>query len=304
MLQRWRREGRDAIECLVLPGLAAVLPWRWCYALFRRLAGWRWLYREACAASVAGARARGWLDEAGVADWERACRLVCLVDHADFFLALTRRDAWMNRHLTVCGQWPAASGPALLCTFHWGAGMWGLRHAGASGLAPHALGAPLRAETCPGRSVLYHYYGWRNRAVRNAVRSAPIDASAGLREVLKALRRGEQVMAAVDVPADQAAASTRISFLGQPARVPRALFRLAAEQGFPVTVYLTGFDLHSGRRTLDIVPVATDGTADALTRAVFAHLETAVRRSPPAWHFWAVAERFFDDSPPAPAGGA
>ena len=36
--RRLRGEARDLIELVLVPGLAAVLPWRWCFVLFRSLA--------------------------------------------------------------------------------------------------------------------------------------------------------------------------------------------------------------------------------------------------------------------------
>ena len=34
VVQRLRREGRDVLELVLLPGLAAVLPWPVCFKLF------------------------------------------------------------------------------------------------------------------------------------------------------------------------------------------------------------------------------------------------------------------------------
>ena len=41
--QRLRTEARDLIELVLAPGLASVLPWPWCFAIFKRLARVRWL---------------------------------------------------------------------------------------------------------------------------------------------------------------------------------------------------------------------------------------------------------------------
>jgi hypothetical protein len=291
----WRRLGtelRDLTECVLLPGLAALLPWRVGFRLLRVFSRFGWLYRERCEAALRHAVSLGQVGAADAAAWVRAARLVILVDHADFMLAITRGDGWMRRHLRVTGRWPDG-GAAILCTFHWGAGMWGLRHAGASGLKPHALVAPLERAAFPHNTVLYHYYRLRNRAVQRALGSAPIDATKGLRRVVSALRTDEQVMAAVDVPADQVSASEIIPFMGYSARVPRALFKLAVERQMPLTVYVTGFDPGTGMRSLQIEEVLPQESVERMAAAVFTHLEQAIRTQPPAWHFWAVADRFF-----------
>ena len=294
--QRLRTEVRDLIELVLVPSLAMVLPWRWCFAIFKRLARVRWLYGAACAQALAQAQQRGQV--ANAAHWETIRRLVTLVDHADHYLAVTRSNRWMQRYLTVKGHWPSPHEPGILCTFHWGAGMWGLRHAGASAMQGHALVAAMEGTPFAGRTVLHWYVRARTRSVGKALGRAPLEVSGNLRPVLQALRRKEQVMAAVDVPSDQVAASVPVQIAGMAARVPKALLRLAVEQKVPVTVYLTGIDMDTGQRTLRIVPLPVLEDVDTLVAAVFTHLSEAIQEDSAAWHFWGEATRFFTERPP------
>lgn len=288
---RLQRELRDLIECVLIPGLAGILPWSWAYAVFRQLSRIACLYRE----SVEGAPAAMAVGLAGDdTNWARHRRLVTMVDHADYYLACLRSDRWMRRHLSVVGNWPSGEQAALLCTFHWGAGMWGLRHAAHSRLRAHALVAALNPEHFRGRWIYYHYIRLRNRAVSRALGTRPLEVGTSLRPLLKALKAGEQGLAAVDVPADQVSAAERIRFLGQHARVPRALLRVAVEQKLPVTVFLTGFRLADGSRFLRIQQLGTSDELSELLGKVFVLLEEAVREEPALWHFWPVADRFFE----------
>ncbi|MGB7421842.1 MAG: hypothetical protein WA917_08205, partial [Comamonas sp.] len=176
---RLHAEWRDALELVLLPGLAALLPWRWGFRVLRRLARRDALYHDASHAALAQARALGWaVDEA---DWLLKRRLVTLVDHADFFLSRTRGDGWMRRHLRVQGDWPATDAAGIVCTFHWGAGMWGLRHARAHGLRLHPLVAPLEGAQFKGRTVLHGYARARTAEVGRALGCQALDVSAGLR---------------------------------------------------------------------------------------------------------------------------
>ena len=100
--QRVRTELRDLIELVLLPGLAAVLPWRWCFALFKALAHRPWLYRQACERALAEAKARVTIDDEARWLWTR--RLITLVDHADLYLSATRSNAWLRQHVTVQGH--------------------------------------------------------------------------------------------------------------------------------------------------------------------------------------------------------
>lgn len=288
-------ESRDVLELVLLPGLAAILPWCFCFPLFRRMARWQWLYREACDTALKQARARGWAGQ-DEAHWLWVRRLVTLVDHADHYLGLTRGDSWMRRHLQVTGEWLPPGQAAVLCTFHWGAGLWGLRHAAASGLRPHALVAPVSRHAFLGRRVLYWYIRSRVHHVSTTLDSPALDVSASLRPALRALRRAEPIMAAVDVPSDQVSASTPIMLLGMRASVPRGLLRVAVDTGVPVQVYVTGFNTQTGERFLRIKTLEACTEVDSLVAKVFGELEAVISEDAPAWHFWGIAERFFKSS--------
>ena len=291
-LKRLRAELRDLLEVVLLPGLAAFLPWPLCFRIFRRLARWQWLYREAADRSLAHARAMGWAPDPHA--WSISRRLVTLVDHADLYLARTRSDAWMRRHLDVSGQWDAAAGAQVLCTFHWGAGMWALRSAAAAGLDAHMLVARLDNEQFRHRRVFYHYIRARTATIARALRNATLDPVQDLRRLLALLRAGGQIIAAIDVPSDQVSASVTVRIAGHTARMPRGLLKMAVEQQLPVSVFVTGIDLATGRRFLRIVPLGVQRDVEGLVAAMFSHLDQAIRQDPAAWHFWSESERFFE----------
>jgi len=292
MMQRLRTEWRDLLELVLLPGLAAVLPWSWCFAVFKRLARWRWLYREPCEAALTQARQRGWAGE-DEAHWLWVRRLVTLVDHADHYLGLWRSDAWMRKHLQVQGQWPAPGQAVLLITLHWGAGYWGLRHAAAHGLQPHALVATLGSQAYQGRAVLSWYASARNANVARTLQASTIDIAQHLKQVIRALRNQQALLGVVDVPADEALASLPITLLGMQASVPRGLLRLAVDQQVPVVLYVTGLNTRNGERFLRIRQLGVCASVDSLAGQVFGELEQVIAEDAPAWHFWAIAERFF-----------
>ncbi|MBA4006181.1 MAG: hypothetical protein C0477_22435, partial [Delftia sp.] len=187
MVRRLWCEGRDLLELVLIPGLAAVLPWTFCFRIFRRLARWQWLYREACEADWRQAHAKGFAQDRLHWLWER--KLVQLVDHADHYLHRTRSDAWMRRHLQVRGDWMEHGRPSFLFTFHWGAGMWGLRHARKAGLSVHALSAPAENASFHGRWVLMRYVKARLRSVEQALEQPLVFVPRGLRQVKDALAR-------------------------------------------------------------------------------------------------------------------
>jgi lauroyl/myristoyl acyltransferase len=83
------------------------------------------------------------------------------------------------------------------------------------------------------------------------------------------------------------------------ARMPRGLLRLAVDQRVPVTVYLTGLNVGTGRRFLRIHQLGVRDDLEQLMEDVFAFLDQAIREDPPAWHFWSEADRIFVLKPAA-----
>jgi hypothetical protein len=77
-LNRWinrpRREARDLFELVLLPGLAALLPWSLAFRLLRRLARAISPYADATHAALEQASARGWVGDA--AHWSLVRRVV------------------------------------------------------------------------------------------------------------------------------------------------------------------------------------------------------------------------------------
>jgi phosphatidylinositol dimannoside acyltransferase len=290
---RLRAELRDLVEVVLLPGLAAVLPWPLCFRLFSKLAHQPWLYRDAAERSLTHAARMGWVRD--VVAWSAARRLVTLVDHADYYLARTRSDAWMRRHLDVQGSWDLSTGAQVLCTFHWGAGMWALRSIAAAGLDGHMLVARLDSRQFRHRRIFYRYIQARTAAIASSLRNPTLDPLKDLRGLLAVLGSGGQIVAAIDVPSDQVSASTSVRIAGGIARIPRGLLKTAVERKLPVSVFVTGIDLDTGRRFLRIHPLGVHQEVDSLVEKVFSILDQAIRENPAAWHFWSEAERFFDN---------
>lgn len=288
---RLKLEIRHAIELVLVPSLAIFLPWKMAFWVFKFFSHWSFLYRNICLQALEQAKVHGWVDDE--ADWLARRRLVTLIDHADYYLARTRSNAWIARHFKIEGQWPDPGQAGILCTFHWGAGMWALRHAAAHGLKVHALVAPLDGAQFKGRRVLHGYSIARNAIVCETLGCDTLDVSLSLRPALKALRNKEQVLALVDVPTEEITASRVVNLLGQQARMPRGLLRVAVDQRIPLTLYLIGFDPRSGQRFLRIQQFGVYDDLDVLMGDVFSELDKVIRSDPPAWHFWSIADRVF-----------
>lgn len=289
-LRWWKLQIRDALELFLLPGLAAVLPWPLCFALFKQLAKSPALYRSATET--------GWLwakqscPDLVQKTWSHQRRLLTLVDHADWALAKTRGISWVDRHVSIRGQWPSADQARVICTFHWGAGMWALHDMRRAGLSVHALAASLEGAHFQGRPVLHRYAKLRTKQVVQAMGNQTIDVSTTMRPVLQAVKKQECLLGLVDVPADNFGSGVTVNLLGQTARVPRGLLRLAAEKRLPVTLFLAGIDFESGHRQWHIENLDVMDDPEKLLNMVFERFNRAVQTQPGAWHLWGEMPRF------------
>jgi hypothetical protein len=288
---RIRGELRDLVELVLIPAIAIFIPWPLCYRVFCRISRWERPYYVETTENCAKAAQHGYVTDQN--EFRQKWRLVSMIDQADFYLAITRSNRWLEKYVDIAGSWPLPGRPGMLLGFHWGVGMWALRHLTATGLRAHALIGPQRKEMYPGRRLRYEYYRLRNIAVRQAMQTRPLDVTASLRGMLTALRDSEQVLAIVDVPSYLATSCHDIKFLGQLLRVPRGVFRLAVAQQVPVTVFTHGVRFADGRRFIRIYQLGIENDVELLIEKVFSYLEELIREEPAAWHFWRVSDAIF-----------
>lgn len=285
------RELQAALERVLLPGLAAVLPWPWCARLYWQLARAGFLYRGEV--DAAWEQARRYL--AADPQWRRRARFHLLVDNADYFLSRCRGRGWLQRHVRVSGAENLAGGvnAMLLVTFHWGQGFWALRWLREHGLPAAWLHAPV-----PHRLRFGEYVGGlmgrlRIRQVGRLAGAAPIPVGGSVAAMRDRLRKGLPVMAMPDAPIRPGQRTLAVELLGRPARIAAGVIRMAAEDRVPVHAYLMRVDPRSGRRHLAIGPRLPAGDAAQLAQALADVLSGAIREDPAAWYVWAHADGFF-----------
>ena len=281
---------RTLRETVLVPALAALLPWPNGFRALSRKAADEFLYRESTDAALAGARTV--IDVGDGTEWKRRHRLVRLVDHCDMYLMRSRSRRWLARHVDVDGAWPAAA-PFIAMTFHWGAGLWSLAHLRAHGFRARFLSARIDKSAFHGDAVAHAYARLRNRTVE-AAGGAPVIYIGGASDAIRgALNEGQVVVALYDVPAADDRATLATTVCDMPIRLPAGLARLAAATGVPVVPFSMGIDYRTGRRKLRIEPSFRPATAQDFADRLGASLSRLIREDSPAWHFSAFAPRFF-----------
>lgn len=287
---RLRREFRDTIELLLLPFLSVLLPWSWCYAMYKWICKTGLVYDERAQDALEEAQKYTPIDD--MEQWLQHRRLTTLLDHADHYLSRFRSERWIKQYTSVLGNWPQAHGPQLFLTFHWGAGMLALNHLNQHGKTAHMLVHGADPQHFRGRWVQYQYIRHRIQRISDLLLFPTIDTHKNTRGVVAAFQKQETIIAVIDVP-ESAQTGLPVDLLGHIAHVPRALLRMAAERLIPVTVYVTGIDYITGTRTLAIHTLEPANTPEELAKAVFAHLSAAITDKPASWHLWTECGRFF-----------
>ena len=284
VFDRPRRSLADLIGLFALPMLVAALPWPVGLALLRQVAQRAPTFRVEADAAWQVAR-----DHAGgiaEADWKWRYRLIRWIERADTWLTLTRSAAWWRRHVDVSGEFPAADRGWLLLTFHWGAGNWVWKLLREHGIAAHFLARRPGASDFGMSRVALRYGRLRGWAFARIGSLGPLYTGGSVGRIERAWRRGESVVAMLDLPVDATQPTCRVDLLGRVARLPSRLPALAASHAVPTTILSCGFDIHSGRRTLRMERVPESADVASMLARYAAHLDARLRAQPEFWIMW------------------
>lgn len=287
-----RASVKSFVELFLLPGMAALLPWPWCFRLFRRVAASRRLYPEVdwmlrCAREIGMAQ-----DER---EWRSALRLTRIFSFADLYLSMFRSDRWMRKYVDVSGQWP--EGAFLAVTYHWGAGMWALRHLKAQGKRSSFLSIRFDRTMFGNSPVRYWYALLRTRETARAgggVETIFTGGSAG--RIASAHKDNICVTALLDVPPKPDQASVPVLLFGRPARLRRGLARVAIDEKIPVVMFSMHLDRETGRLKLRIDGPLPAANETELMQHMAADFCSALDRDPESWHGWGEVQFYLREA--------
>lgn len=273
--------------------MLAAIPYRFGYRAIRALVRHSDLNREQADAALASLRrfAPG-LDRGFIPD---RYRLIQALDVVDLYLSLTRSDRWLSRQVRVEGEWPAPNGPMAFITFHYGAGMWALRHLRATHHAAHFVSLPVRREMFGSDWPTFRYLSRRLAANERFLSLPSIFTGEARARIESAWRAGESIVAIVDNP-EHLGQFITTTVCGRPFRLPAGLGASAVKH----QIRIVPFDCSLGmdpavpwQRKLRIhaafVPVSVQDYADRLG-AIFTSM---LERDPSAWHLAMHAGTFF-----------
>ncbi len=293
LLNNFYRNSCDLIELVLLPGIAALLPWRWCFWLFDKIAYWPWLYYQQTENNRLGAQTMGLV--VNRKKWDHDYRLIQLVDHADLYLSMFRSDKWMDHYIAITDEQWAKKRPVLILGFHWGAGLWIFRYLRQQGIQAAPLFGSVDDTSLATQPIRRWYYRMRVKEVeRGSGTSALFTGYKNVRRLLETFAQEQSVLALMDVPPDGATPCLPGYLLHKPAGFPKGLIKLAVTRKITVMSYQLAINRQNGQRLLHIHGPLPTHNEYTLVTALNDLLNQALIRDPSAWHFWAFIDQFLN----------
>ena len=271
---------RQVGECVVLPAVAALLPWPLAWRTLGALAAREHFFGIETMRALSICEAQGFVPDARL--WRQRYRLTRAVDHIDPAISALRSDRWMARHLRVDGD-PVPREPCLFVGFHYGTGFWSLRHLRRLGHRVSFVSAPIDPAHWRGEPLRLAFIRWRQANVARAGGAPVIYVGGSADRIRAALRAGTSVLGLIDVP-EPTTSTVTVRLLGRDVQFPDGLLRIGASERVPLVGYVASLDERTGARRLRFTRLPDD-PADAL-HALAALLDAAIRTDPAAWHFW------------------
>lgn len=294
MVHALRLELRSLVEYWWLPALAAVLPWRWAFSLFRRIARYPGLYEEEWRPALA--QARQFVPIEDEADWAWRFRLARLVDHADFWLSRTRSARWLQRHMYGATSFPGSDRAAVGVFFHWCPGLWAVRALRREGRCAAVLAGRFSRRSMGGAHLGFLYGHVRLKELARAGGCPLIYAPGTVKQALAMLACGNWVLGTPDVPPTETGLATPVRLFDRDGWFAQGLLVIARRAQVPVVMFTLALDLDTGRRELR-VSGPFDPDEPELLQRIADYWQGLLRERSWGFTLWAAMPAWF--TPPA-----
>lgn len=287
-----KRELRDLLSLWLVPGLAAVLPWRWCLRIYWWLAGTALLMREEVAGSRGGRAMLGLASDD--AEFDRRFRFGFLLEHADLFRALGRGWRGLARTLPLAQADAGAPRAGLCFFFNFNQGLPALAALRAAGHRVHLVYRSLDRRPAGVGWLRYAYMRLRLRMVARVCGNGGI-GTGGARERIEAtIADGGLVCVAVDTPPRPGTGLVPIRFPdGREAWWRSGVMKLALELRCARRCFHVRLDWTTRQRTLELKLLPPTDALDVLVSQLNSEFAQAFTGQSELWFYWPAPQGFF-----------
>ncbi len=292
-----KQEIQDLLGYWLLPMLACILPWRWCWWLYRRAAQGSWLYPHESTAMQQGLIA---LEQEDKLHWPARFRLGWLLEQADLFLFyFSPRRHLHKTWMEPVGSWPEQR-PFISLFFNFGFGLLVLEQMRQQQLHPSLVYAP-PAQTRPqGMShSRFAYMRLRQRAMEKACENRAIPTGGAWKKIQQAMAEKRTVVVVADAPSRPGNRTIPVQLFGQEGRWRKGVIELVHQAGLPAVVFRVRVDWDTGHRQLVISPPLDAGSEQTLTEDLLAIFQQGMQEHPETWLYWTALEAFLPGLNPA-----
>ena len=287
-----KRELRDLLSLWLVPGLAAVLPWRWCLRLYWRLAASPLLMREEVAGSRGGREMLGLPrhDE----QFDRRFRFGFLLEHADVFRALGRGWRGLAATMPLQGSMAADRNGGLCYFFNFNQGLPALATLRAAGFQVHLVYRSLESRP-PGVGLArYAYMRLRLHMVAVVCGNRGIGTGGARERIAQTIAAGGLVCVAADTPPRPNTGLVSVRFPGERQAWWRSgILKLALQTEGPRRCFDVRLDWNTRQRALELIDLPDSQDLGALVGILNDRFLSALERQPELWFYWPAPQGFF-----------
>ena len=286
------RELRDAVEFVLLPGMALVLPWSWSFRIFRRVSRWNWLYRRYCRGAYE--QASRFVDIPDPDQWRQRHRLLWLMDAAEYYIVRFRPKAFMRPdRFEVVGDWPQ-QGHFIAVGLHWGLGGLMFRDLNRKGHLPRLIFKRNVLGFAQQSRVENLYRRWRPRQYAKIGGGEPISTGGGFSKIVEMLNDKDVLIIVYDAPLEPNSRPVTVNVLDRPARLRSGVIRILADSDVDYVKYRLGYNIETGCRRLEISPPVNVHDEKEIASDLADYLDSALKYDSALWYLWRQAPIFFD----------
>lgn len=286
-----KRNGEDLIILFVIPIFIALLPWSIGFRILRKLA--RHEHSHSVNVDEAWQQASAHLPDEDERDWKWRYRLLRLVERVDTWLVLFRSPRWWSSHIVQTGDFPKPDGAHVFLSYHWGGAQWIWSQLNRHGFPTHLISKRAGvADLGAGRLALLlgraRLYGLRRQGARDVIF---LGGASG--PVRKALAEGHHLLGMQDMPPAPWDVPLRRPLLDGEVAYPFGLARLALEANASVSLLSFAFDVDSGKRTLNVIPLPRGIDLETVATRYVEHLQECLHKESAFWQIWSLASLMF-----------
>lgn len=288
-----KRELRDLLALWLLPGLALLLPWRFCVRLYWWVSASPLVLREEVGGSRGGRQAMG-LDPFDRA-FDRRFRFGFLLEHADMFRALGWGWRGLARTMPLSADSDPSTGGGLCFFFNFNQGLPALASLRAAGHQVHLVYRRLDGRP-PGVGWLrYAYMRLRLRMVARVCGNPGIGTGGARQRIAETIAAGGLVCVAADTPPRAGTGLVAVQLPHQRRGYWRSgILKLALELPPPLRCFDIELDWGSGMRQLRVQRLQPGGGLEALVAELNRRFLDDCSRLSELWFYWPAPQCFFE----------